>query len=82
MKQVYPSDLTEEQWQVIEPLIPPARPDGQPRRVTILALLNGMFYLHCLVWLSVADPAEALSTLGNGLLLTFELPNKPIRLSR
>ncbi|MCS7306031.1 MAG: transposase [Thermoguttaceae bacterium] len=67
MEQVYPSDLTEEQWQVIAPLIPPARPGGRPRRVNILALVNGMFYLHCLVWLSVADPAEGLSTLANGL---------------
>ncbi|MCS7303499.1 MAG: transposase [Thermoguttaceae bacterium] len=45
MEQVYPSDLTEEQWQVIAPLIPPARPGGRPRRVNIQAVLNGIFYI-------------------------------------
>ncbi|MCS7305395.1 MAG: transposase, partial [Thermoguttaceae bacterium] len=45
MEQVYPSDLTEEQWQVIAPLIPPARPGGRPRRVNMRAVLNGIFYI-------------------------------------
>jgi len=40
----YPSDLTDEQWQVIEPLIPPARPGGRPRKVDMREVLNALFY--------------------------------------
>jgi putative transposase len=40
----YPSDLTDEQWAVIEPLIPPALPGGRPREVNLREVLNALFY--------------------------------------
>jgi putative transposase len=40
----YPSDLTDEQWAVLEPLIPPARPGGRPRTTDIRAVVNALFY--------------------------------------
>jgi putative transposase len=40
----YPSDLTDEQWGVIEPLIPPAWPGGRPRKADMREVLNALFY--------------------------------------
>ena len=41
----YPSDLTDGQWEKIEPLIPPAKPGGRPREVEMREVMNGIFYL-------------------------------------
>jgi putative transposase len=43
MRKPYPSDLTDEQWAVIEPLIPVSRV-GRPRQVEIREVLNAIFY--------------------------------------
>jgi putative transposase len=43
-RQPYPSDLTDEQWAVLEPLIPPAWPGGRPRKTNLRELLNALFY--------------------------------------
>ena len=31
----YPTDLTDEQWEILQPLIPPAKPGGRPRKTHI-----------------------------------------------
>lgn len=41
----YPSDLTDRQWQLIEPFIPPERWGGRTRSVDVREVLNGIFYL-------------------------------------
>jgi putative transposase len=41
----YPSDLTDEQWKRIAPLIPPAKPGGRPRSVDLRGVLDGILYL-------------------------------------
>jgi putative transposase len=41
----YPSDLTLEQWAIVEPLIPPALPGGRSRSVDMRAVLNGILYI-------------------------------------
>ena len=41
----YPSDLTEAQWALLEPWIPPARPGGRPRKTDMREVVNGIFYL-------------------------------------
>ena len=41
----YPSDLTDEQWQLLEPLLPPAKPGGRPRTTDIRKVVNGNLYL-------------------------------------
>lgn len=43
--QRYPSDLSDEEWAILEPLIPPPKPGGRPRRVKMREVLNGIFYL-------------------------------------
>jgi putative transposase len=45
----YPSDLTDEQWAIVEPLIPPAKPGprgGHPRTVDMREVLNTILYLN------------------------------------
>jgi putative transposase len=43
-ERLYPSDLSDAEWAVIEPLIPPAKPGGHPRRVDMRQILNAVFY--------------------------------------
>jgi putative transposase len=43
--QSYPSDLTDEQWALLEPLIPPAKSGGRPRSVDMREVLNAIFYV-------------------------------------
>ena len=40
----YPTDLTDKQWQLLEPLLPEAKPGGRPREVNLREVLNGIFY--------------------------------------
>ena len=40
----YPSDLTGEQWAVLEELIPPVKPGGRPRAHDMREVLNALFY--------------------------------------
>ena len=44
-RNLYPTDLTDEQWQQIAPLIPPARPGGRRRSVNMREVFNGILYL-------------------------------------
>src|SRR3954453_15145215 len=37
--------LTDDQFRLLEPLIPPARPGGRPRTTNMRKLLDGLFYL-------------------------------------
>lgn len=41
----YPSDLTDDQWALIAPLIPPAKPGGLPRNVDIREVVNTILYI-------------------------------------
>ena len=41
----YPSDLTDAEWALIGPMIPPARRGGRPRDVNVREVLNGIFYV-------------------------------------
>jgi transposase len=41
----YPSDLTDAEWALVEPLIPPAKRGGRPRTVNLREVLNAIFYV-------------------------------------
>jgi len=41
----YPSDLTDDEWALVEPLIPPARRGGRRREVNVREVLNGLLYV-------------------------------------
>ena len=44
MRKRYPTDLTDEQWAILQPLIPPAKPGGRRRQVDRREVLNALFY--------------------------------------
>ena len=49
IRKKYPSDLTDEQWAIVEPLIPPPKSSprgGRPRKVDIREVLNTLLYLN------------------------------------
>ena len=41
----YPSDLTDDEWKLIEPLIPPGKPGGGKRTVNLREVVNGLMYI-------------------------------------
>jgi transposase len=43
-KPFYNSNLIEEEWQRIEPLLPPAKPVGKHREISLRDVLNAIFY--------------------------------------
>ena len=44
-KMRYPSDLTDEEWALVEPHIPPARRGGAKRTVSVREVVNGLMYI-------------------------------------
>lgn len=45
--QSYPSNLTEEQWNLLSNLIPAAKAGGRPRSVDMQAVVNAILYVLC-----------------------------------
>jgi transposase len=41
----YQSDVTDEEWRIIEPLLPQARTTGRPRAWPLREIVNGIFYV-------------------------------------
>ena len=41
----YPSDLTDDEWRLVEPFIPPARHGERKRHVDVREVLNSIFYV-------------------------------------
>ena len=41
----YTSDLSDEEWAILEPLIPPAKRGGRPRSVNRREVMNAIFYV-------------------------------------
>jgi len=41
----YPSDLTDEEWALVSPLIPPAKLGGRRRSVDVREVVNGLLYV-------------------------------------
>lgn len=41
--QLYPSDLTDRQWEYIKSLIPPAKDGGRKRKTDMRLILNAIF---------------------------------------
>ena len=45
MQTAYPSDLTQDQFATLQPLLPAAKPGGRPRSVDMWAVLNAIMYV-------------------------------------
>jgi len=41
----YPTDLKDEEWAILEPLIPPPRPGGRPRTTDMREVVNAILYV-------------------------------------
>src|SRR3954453_2460789 len=44
MRKRYPSDVTDAQWALVEPLLPAAKRGGRPRKVDLREVANTIFY--------------------------------------
>src|SRR5499426_4452914 len=44
-EKIYPSDLTDEEWEGIKDLLPAAKRGGRPRTLCMRAVLNAIFYV-------------------------------------
>ena len=42
----YPSDVTDEEWAIIEPMIPPARTGGRKRETDMREVFNAIRYIN------------------------------------
>ncbi len=40
----YPTDLTDSQWAILEPLIPDAKPGGRPRKAYKRRIVEAILY--------------------------------------
>jgi len=45
-RKLYPSDLTDARWELIAPLLPPAKQGGRPRTVNLREVVNTILYLN------------------------------------
>ena len=41
----YTTDLTDEEWQILEPLLPPEKTGGRPRKYPMREVINGIQYV-------------------------------------
>ena len=41
----YPTDLSDEEWEMLRPLVPEAKPGGRPRAHRTREILNAVFYV-------------------------------------
>ena len=41
----YPTDLTDDEWQILKPLLPPEKSGGRPRKYALREVLNGIQYI-------------------------------------
>ena len=41
----YKTDLTDDQWHILQPLLPPAKPGGRPRSVDLREVVNAIVYV-------------------------------------
>ena len=51
----YPSDLTDDEWTLVEPFIPPPKPGGGKRKQDMRAVMNGVMYILSTGCLDVHD---------------------------
>ena len=41
----YPTDISDEEWNILEPLIPPEKPGGRPRTTDMREVINAIWYI-------------------------------------
>lgn len=60
----YSTDLSDEQWAILEPMLPARLPDGRPREVSLREVVNAIFYKlkHAVVWADLPRDLPASGT--------------------
>ena len=71
-RRTYPTDLTDAQWGLLEPLLPPVSLRGHPRTVHLREVVNGILYVvrGGISWRMMPHD---LPPLGNGLVVFPEM---------
>ena len=46
VRRPYPTDLTDAQWAILEPLVPASKHGGRPRTVNLREVINTILYLN------------------------------------
>ena len=62
----YPSDLTDAEWALVEPFVPPARRGGRRRTVDVREVPNGIFHVLATGCQPVARPAHGPAAAEHG----------------
>lgn len=44
-KQLYPTDMTDRQWEIIQEILPPAKTKGRPRSLDMRQVINAILYI-------------------------------------
>jgi putative transposase len=44
-RKLYPTDITDQQWHILKPLIPTSKAGGRPRTVNVREVINAIFYI-------------------------------------
>lgn len=44
-RKTYPNDLTDAEWEIVKPLLPPAKRGGRPRTANMREVLNAIIYV-------------------------------------
>ena len=44
-KQLYPTDMTDSQWNLIKEMLPKVKPGGRPRTLDMRHVVNAIYYL-------------------------------------
>ena len=76
----YPSDLTDEEWALIGPSIPPAKRGGNKRTVDVRSVVNGVMYIlstGC-QWAQLPKDLPPRSTV-NDYFKRWEHDGRPVR---
>ena len=55
MRKPYSTNLTDAQWQVLQPLLPAAKPGGRPRIVAMREVVHTLLYQNRINWVSAAS---------------------------
>ena len=72
----YRTNLTDEEWRVIEPQLPAANSTERPRTWPMREIINGIFLLCEAGGLSVASAAEQFAAVEHGLPLVCDVPRR------
>ncbi|WP_347242458.1 transposase [Nostoc sp. FACHB-888] len=75
MSKAYSSNLTQDQWELLEPLIPVGKTGGRPRVVEMWRVINAIFYVLTLL-MYLAKLTGRLAKLANGIHILQKLAKR------